>query len=348
VDARGRRARRGRGGAGLGLRRRRDVGRDGGRAAGDRGRLAVLGEARHRGRGGRRRRAARDAAARRAGRLARRRGERGAPEVAGRRVARRGLLGQRAGDDRVERERHARRRRRPGRLLVQVGGDRRRHGGAAERRRAGERGVQHAAERVDVGAGVDRLAAEVLGRHEVDGPDPAAALGDPRRLGVLDAGDPEVAEVDVRARDQHVRGLDVAVHEAGGVRGVEGAADLRDDRGRPARREPPLAAQERVEVRARDVAHDQVEVAVLLAGAVDRDHVRVVDRRGQPRLALEALAERRVRGAVGGDQLQRDRPAEAKLRRAVDDAHAAGAEQLLDAAAGELRSGGQVGHPRPL
>src|SRR3954453_13757988 len=118
-------------------------------------------------------------------------------------------------------------------------------------------------------------------------------------------------------------------------------------RGAP-RGEPALAAQQRVQVGPRHVAHDEVEVAVLLAGAVDRDDVGVVDRGGEARLALEALAQRRVRRAVGRDQLERDGPPEPQVRRSVDHAHAAGAEDLLDAAAGKLGSDGQVGHPRPL
>ena len=51
---------------------------------------------------------------------------------------------------------------------------------------------------------------------------------------------------------------------------------------------------------------DEVQPAVVLARLVDRDDVRVLDRRGQLRLALEALAEVRVGGELGGDQLQRD------------------------------------------
>ena len=86
-----------------------------------------------------------------------------------------------------------------------------------------------------------------------------------------------------------------------------------------------------MQVGARHVAHDEVELAVLLPRPVDRHDVRVVDQRGQPRLALEALAERRVGGAVGGDQLQRDRAPEVELDRPVDDAHAAAPRDRFDA-----------------
>ena len=141
------------------------------------------------------------------------------------------------------------------------------------------------------------------------------------------------------ARDEDVRRLDVAVHEPRGVRGVERVGDL-GDHARGARGvEPALAPEDPVQVRARHVAHDEVEVAVLLAGRVDRDDVRMVDRRGEAGLALEALPQLGVRRAVGGDELERDRAAEPQLGRTVDHAHAAGAEDLLDAAARELGSG---------
>ena len=85
-----------------------------------------------------------------------------------------------------------------------------------------------------------------------------------------------------------------------------------------------------MQVGAAHVAHDEVELPVLLAGAVDRDDVGVVDRRRHPRLALEALAEVGVGGAVGGDQLERDGAPEIELDGAVDDAHAAAPRDRLD------------------
>jgi hypothetical protein len=76
-------------------------------------------------------------------------------------------------------------------------------------------------------------------------------------------------------------------------------------------------------------------VPVDLARLVDRDHVGVVDRRRELRLALEALAEARVVRALGRDQLERHGTLQHELRRAVDDAHAAAARDLLDAVAGD-------------
>ena len=160
----------------------------------------------------------------------------GAAEVAGGRVAVLGVLRERALDDRVERRGRAvlgRLRRR----VVQVRPQPRLVALALERDLARERVVQEAAERVDVGAGVDPLAADLLGRDVVERADPVAGLRRARdRERVL--GEPEVGQVDVvLGAEQDVRGLDVAMDEAGGVRGVERAADLRDDvRGPCARR----------------------------------------------------------------------------------------------------------------
>ena len=85
----------------------------------------------------------------------------------------------------------------------------------------------------------------------------------------------------------------------------------------------PVAVEQVREVGAVDVAHRHVEVPVLLARRVDRDHVRVVDRGGDLALAPEARAELVVLGLLGRDHLQRDLALEALVERAVDDAHPA-------------------------
>ena len=62
----------------------------------------------------------------------------------------------------------------------------------------------------------------------------------------------------------------------------------------------------------------------------------MVDRRGQLRLAEEAVAERAVLGEACGEQLERNPPLEPQILGEVDDAHAAPAQQRLDPIAGEL------------
>ena len=82
---------------------------------------------------------------------------------------------------------------------------------------------------------------------------------------------------------------------------------------RPAH-EPALASQQRAQVVAVDVAHRQVQAALVLARVEDRDDVRVVDVRGDARLADEALAKGRILGQGRRDELQRDRAVEVELR----------------------------------
>jgi len=116
------------------------------------------------------------------------------------------------------------------------------------------------------------------------------------------------------------------------------AGDLGDDGGGPWQRQRALLADQRLQVASLDVAHGAVQQSVLLAGVVDGDDVRVVDRRRQPGLTNEPLAECVVLGQVGAQHLERDLVAEPHVLRPVDHAHAAPAEHPLDAVGGELRS----------
>ena len=110
--------------------------------------------------------------------------------------------------------------------------------------------------------------------------------------------------------------LDVAVDEPARVGRVERASDL--DRGSPSARAGSSCASvasSSPEVGPLHVAHCNEQEALGLAGLVDRDHVRVVDRGSEPRLAQEPLAEALVLGQLGGEQLQRDLAAEPRCPR---------------------------------
>ena len=177
-----------------------------------------------------------------------------AAEVAGRRIAVVRRLGERSRDHGVERGRHAASldgRRRLGQMRPQP----RLVAFARERHPAGEHVEQHAAERVDVGARVDVAAADLLRRDVVERPDPVAGLRRARLERTWRVSPKSVRYAWSSPAEQHVGRLDVAVHEPGGVRGVERAGDLRDDPRRPLRRERALAPHERAQVVAGDVAH---------------------------------------------------------------------------------------------
>ncbi len=127
------------------------------------------------------------------------------------------------------------------------------------------------------------------------------------------------------------------------VRRVEGGRDLGEHGGRPARVEPALRREQGAEVDALDIAHRDVEDALRLACLVDRDDVRVLHLGGDPPLLLESLAEARVVGELGGQDLQRHLAPVLELLGEVDDAHPAAADQALDAEARELGPDAVVG-----
>ena len=214
---------------------------------------------------------------------------------------------------------------------MQMRPQRRLVGLAHERRATGQRVHEHAAERVDVGARVDALAADLLRRDEAERSDPAARAADPTRRG-LALGQPEVGQVRVvLGAEQDVRRLDVAMHEPVRMCGIQRAADLRDDLRRARRLERALGAHERPQVRPVDVAHDDEQHALALARVIDRDHVRVLDRRRRLGLRDEARAEVGLLGERRGDDLQRDDAVEVEVPRAVHDAHPAASGEPLDA-----------------
>ena len=100
-------------------------------------------------------------------------------------------------------------------------------------------------------------------------------------------------------------------------------------------RECAVPPQERLEIRAVDIPHRDEEAAVGLAGLVDRDDVRVVEARREPRLAQQSLAEALVVGERFREELERDRPLEPNVARAVDVAHATAPDEGLDLVAGD-------------
>jgi hypothetical protein len=157
-------------------------------------------------------------------------------------------------------------------------------------------------------------------------------------------GDAEVRQVRVLwaaapGVHQDVARLDVPVDQAGGVRGVQGGGDRGRERRRAPRRQRAVRADHSLEGVARHEPHRDELHAVGLAGRVDGDDVRVIDRRHGPGLAHEPHPDR----FVAREQLQRHDPAEALVARLVHRRHPADADQPLKHVPGHPESRGEPG-----
>ena len=223
------------------------------------------------------------------------------------------VLGQRALDQQPDGRRHVGGQRRRGPVDVR---QRDRHlRGAVEGPRAGQALVGDDAEGVDVGGGGDLHALRLLGGEVLGGADDHAGAG--QRGGVAGLGDAEVGQLDHAVGPDHqVARLDVAVHDAGPVRGGQPVGGLAEDVQRPVDREPALVVQDRDERVALDELHDQERqllgagVVDGLAVVVDRGDVRVGQRGRVPGLVAEPGQEARVAHVLAAEHLGRDGPVE--------------------------------------
>jgi hypothetical protein len=140
---------------------------------------------------------------------------------------------------------------------------------------AGEELVQQHARGVDVGPRVGGAVGDQLGRDVGHGADEHAT-----GRGVGGGGDrsnqPEVRHLHPAVvGDKDVLGLDVAVHEAGVVRGRQRRQDRLQQRQRVRRGKRSLVADDVAKGASRDVLHGQEERAVVLALVEHAHHVRV-------------------------------------------------------------------------
>jgi len=239
------------------------------------------------------------------------------------------VLCQRLGHDLLET-------RRGGRLVLQVSEE---NGGvrsSSEGRLTREALVEETTQRVEVRSAVHLLASDLLRGDVVDR---AQRLGSSQRRPRLAqaSSQAEVGQVHMLALvQQDVRGLDVSVHKAARVSRIECVCDLGDKQKSPARLHGTLVAQETLQIPTLDQAHDDEELALGLANVVDGDDVGVLERSRELGLLQEALAEALIRHQLRREQLESNVALQARVVGAIDDAHAAGAQQDLDPVAGEL------------
>ena len=203
---------------------------------------------------------------------------------------------------------------------------------------AGRHLVEHLAQREDVRAGVDGLALELLRRHVGERSAAARLLAGHRRNGGVRAIRPrrraELCEAEVddprpAVVSQHdVAGLEVPVHDAALVGGMQGVGE-RDRQLEEALEREPAAGNGGRQALTLHVLHGEERHAVGLVDRVDLHDVRVVQGGHRHRLALEASETRLVPGQRVGQELDGDRPVEGRVDRLPDDTHPAGPD-LLD------------------
>ena len=139
--------------------------------------------------------------------------------------------------------------------------------GVAARRLAQQHLVHHAAKAVDVGAAIERQPQRLLGTHIARGPEHESGLRERRTgLGATSLRDPEIRDPGMPPRQENVLRLDVAMHDAGVVRVVQGVGRFAGDRQGVEQREGCLPAQPLAEGLAFDAWHDVIEDAGGFSG----------------------------------------------------------------------------------
>jgi hypothetical protein len=198
----------------------------------------------------------------------------------------------------------------------------------------GEHAIEQHAERVDIDAGVDGLALDLLGREIVDGADDLlrrdlALAGD--QLGHAEVEDLDEVGAPLADAQHHVAGLDVAVHQPARVGVAEALEDLRGDRHEVLDAQTATLAREvGAERLAVEVLHRQVRDPVLAPALVQADDVRVLKRVETLTLALEAGDSLGVVDPVGREHLDDDLAVRVALVCEVHQADATAREQATD------------------
>ena len=141
----------------------------------------------------------------------------------------------------------------------------------------------------------------------------------------------------VKRGQQHVARLDVPVHDPAGVCGVQRAAERDRDAAHIDDEGDRAFARDRLsEVRTVDVAHRDVEHAARVAGIVNGNDARVLDRCCLLRLTEEPRSILVVLRQFAVKQLERDMTVEPPIEGPIDDAHPSSADYGFDAVGSHL------------
>ena len=187
---------------------------------------------------------------------------------------------------------------------------------------AGEALVGDDAERVDVGRGGGSVAACLLGcqvlhrTHDLTG-------GRQRHL-VGNASDAEVGDLDAAlGRNEQVARLDVTVHQASVVRGLQRGGGLGHDAEYAISRDPALALDDRGKRFARDELHHDVGRTLLFTVIKHVRDALVVDERSVTGLSPKTLEKPGVSHVLVLEDFDRDGTTNDAVARLPNLAHAA-------------------------
>ena len=203
--------------------------------------------------------------------------------------------------------------------------------------------IEHTAKGKDIGPPIHFLARRLFGRHIGHRAENLARLGKRLRQigfggGGGDLGDPEIQDLHQPAlRHHNVARFQVAMHDAGGVRGRDGAGNLHRDRQHLTHRRPVLD-----NVAKRLAVHplhgDEIDVR-LVPHFVDRDNIRVVERARRLRFADQSPASRRALPPLRRKNLQRNQPVQPRIERQINRPHSAHTQFGLDVVVAQTSSG---------
>src|SRR5436309_10972913 len=189
--------------------------------------------------------------------------------------------------------------------------------------------IRDDAERIDVGAAVERLGAGLLRAHVMRRADVRAGARQLAARGRLR--DPEVGDHRQPVLVEHdVVGLDVAMHDAALVRVREGARHLYQDLPDLGRGERTARGQHGRERLAAQELHDEIDHPAGLADAIDRNDAGVLELGGRAGFALEPLDELLVERQGERQDLDRYVALQLLLARLEDDGHPPAAQLFED------------------
>ena len=217
---------------------------------------------------------------------------------------------------------------------------------AAERKHACRHFVQHHSERKKIGAGIERLGANLFRGHishraqHGSGPRQEQFLRgicvrfrsrNCRRRAGNDLSQSKIQYLCVTALgDENVCRLDVTVNDALGMRGVQPVGDVYCEYKKLFQfQRLPLNLV--LQSHAVEKLHADERFAIFLAEVVNRADIGVVKRRGGLCFALKSAQNHGIAGHVVRQKFQRDKAVQASVFGLVDNTHSAAAELFRDA-----------------